>query len=249
MIDTLNTRPIRVREFWPVNGQNAYNTDLKLAAVAGTNAVGETSGTLRTAGASAQEVPGATDATDKNARQRAIGNGNPRLVAIDTLFMSGLLVTAANDGIEFFKLIPYELDRSFLVGVRPIWTHNTLAAITGRSVTWAAKHKVYTPAAASTKGKVGTLAAAATALDTTIGSQAVAAVTTLTLMRGNRGIIKAAKLGKLDWGWTWQVLATAITGFAGGEYVYLLGLEVDYVPRRVTGRRATRDPDETILGL
>lgn len=241
-VDNAAAPPLRKRVFWPVTGLPGYSIDLLVAggaAAAGTDALSVKSSVLSKEAASNANMVGAIAGTDRNARARAIGNGNPAIVPINSLNMQGLLVTTANDGVEWSGMIPYDLDRTFKVGLRPIWTHATLGATTGRSVTWLATHGSIASGSA--------LAAGGTALDTVIGSHAVSAVTANTLMRGNRGIINANTFAASKYFWSFKLLASALTGFAGGEYIYLLGVEVDYMPRRLQGRRALKDADLEIL--
>lgn len=189
--------------------------------------VGKTAATNR-------EAVGASSATDKNIRFKARANGTPRICDVAALNWSGLLVTTANDGVEFYMPPPPDLDRFQPIGVRCLWTSEA-AAVGARDITWAVKYKVFT------QGTV--LAAPATALDTTITAQAPTG-TSKAFEVGNRGIINAKSIAASTRMLGWQILMSAFNG-AFTENKYLLGLELDYTRRLWAtgpgkGRRATR---------
>lgn len=237
-IDTGSSKFARKRVFYPVQRLNSFNVDLLMtASQAAGDALQHKTGVLgTTAAVGNQQMTGATAATDKNARLRAIGNGNPRVVPVSSLNVNGLLLTTAADGIEFCEPIPTDLDVTKPVGVNAVWTSEA-AAVGARTITFTALYKTIADQVA--------LATAATALDTVIAAQAPKG-TSLAVQRGNRGVIAASKIGKTDFLWIWKVTMSAFDA-SFTENKYLLGLEVDYMPRPLYGRRQRRD--RVISGL
>lgn len=240
-IDNYNVRAIRKRVYIPVTSMDGYSIDiLTIGAQAAGSALQkiEATGIMGTQAAVAnQNLVGGIVGTDRNARLRGRGNGTPRICDIAGLNMSGLLLTTANDGVEFHYMIPYDLDRLKPTGLRCIWTSEA-AAVGARDITFAIKY---------TKHAVGAaLAVGGTALDTTIAVQAPAGVTK-TIERTARGIINANKFAKTDYLCSFLVQMTAFNG-AFTENKYLLGVELDYMPRRFIGRRARNDEAVQDLG-
>lgn len=222
---------LRKRIYMPVTGFPGYNVN---ALVTGGQAAGvalqidvdTAAAVLGKTAATSRNLIGATAATDKNLRMQAIGNGTPRLVAVGgaTVDVQGLLLAVADDGVEYFGMIPYDIDISKEIGVRCWWTHEA-AAVGARTITFRVQY-----------GKVGanaTIPVVTTAMDTLITAQAPVG-TANTLQRGNRGIIAKDKLAKADFFWGFEVLMTAFDA-AFTEAKYLLGLEIDYMPRMTYG--------------
>lgn len=229
-IDNADLDLLRKREYIPVTEMNAYSVDLLLTGgQAAGEALQQLAGVVGKTAATNVDASGASAAVDKNARLRSIGDGNPRIVPIGSLQMSGLLVAAANDGVRFCRKIPYDLDRHEEVGVRCWWTSAAVAVET-RTLTWRVRY------GSQVAGAV--LAAPATALGTPIAAQAPTGVG-LAVERGNRGIIPARTFVAETVFWAFEVLMTAFAA-AFTEYKFLLGLEIDYMPRLTVGRKVLR---------
>lgn len=231
---------LRKRLYLPVTGFPGYSVDI---LVTGGQAAGDALQILPTGSdptvigkttATSRQAVGAVAGTDRNARLRAIGNANPRLVPVvgANIDVQGLLLAAANDGVEFFGMIPYDVDITKPIGLRCWWTSEA-AAVATRTITFRIRY-----------GKVGAgaaIPAVTTALDTVITAQAPTG-TAAALERGNRGVIDANKFVETDFFWGFEILMTAFDA-AFTENKYLLGLEVDYVPRKTAGPGRAQDVD------
>jgi hypothetical protein len=158
-------------------------------------------------------------------------DGGASLAVVGALTWKGALLATAADGVQFGGAIPYDLDRTKPVGVRAQWAHQA-AAVGARTITFTALYKTYGPGAA--------MAAAATALDTVIAAQAPTAGATAVFQYGTRGIIAAGKVQPTDLFWAFRVTMSAFNA-AFTENKYLLGLELDYMPRFAMGPRAQYD--------
>lgn len=222
---------LRKRIYLPVTGFPGYNVD---ALITGGQAAGtavqiipdSAAAVIGKTTATNFNAAGATAAADQNIRQRAIANGQPRLVAVASasVDVQGLLLAAANNGVEYFGMIPFDLDPSKEIGLRCWWSHGA-AAVTTRTITFRVQY-----------GKVGanaTIPAVTTALNTLITAQAPVGVVA-TLQRGNRGIINADQVVSTDFFWGFEVVMSAFDA-AFTEAKYLLGLEIDYMPRKTYG--------------
>lgn len=218
---------LRKRIYLPVTGFPGYSVDILITGgQAAGDALQQLAGVIgKTVAANVQAV-GAVAGTDRNARLRAIGNGTPRVVPVvgAAIDVQALLLAVADDGVEYFGMVPWDVDITKEIGLRAWWTSEA-AAVGARDITFRVQY-----------GKVGAngvIPAVTTALDTLVTAQAPFG-TSLTLQRGNRGVIKANKLVKTDFFWGFEVLMTAFNA-AFAENKYLLGLEIDYVPRKTQG--------------
>lgn len=226
-IDTRQARALRRRIFYPIQRLNSFGIDiLSTGSQGAANALQVNTAVMGTTAAGNANMLNATAATDKNARLRGLANGTPRIVPITGLNMNGLLMVAANDGIEFCEPIPQDLDVTKKVGFSVVWTSEA-AAVGARTITFLAKY--------STFGDQVALAQAATALDTVIAAQAPKG-TSLALQRGLRGLINANKINKTDFMWSWLVTMSAFDA-SFTENKYVLGFEIDYMSRPFYGRR------------
>lgn len=222
------------RLFFPVTGFNGYSIDILAGATGTGNALADSTGTLvaTSIATSADNLIGATAATDKNARQRAIGNGNPRLVPITGLNMQALLCVNAGDGVLFHGMIPDAIDSQQPIQFVPWWTSEA-AAVSTRTITWAVTYGLWAP-------NSGVLVDPTTALDTPVSAQAPAG-TSLTIQRATPGVtqgqISQATIKAVNNSvayWAVKVLMSAFNG-AFTENKYLLGLEITYMPNRTIG--------------
>lgn len=229
---------LRKRIYIPVTGFGGYNINflisggvadaagrhILLTTDAGTSGFGKTDATDRNA-------IGATAATDRGIRQQSIGNGVVRLAAIPgNVDHQGLLCVLAADGVEYFGMIPYDIDVSKPVGFR-VWWSSAAAAVGNRTITWGVKRGLTKASAAP--------AVVTTALDTTITAQAPVG-TANALQRGNRGIMSADTILRDHFFWGFEVLMAAFhADFT--EDKFMLGLEIDYAVRATFGTGKLRD--------
>ena len=170
----------------------------------------------------------------------SLGAGVPTLSEISTLNISGLEINAASDAIDHLDLVtPTLADLSEPIGVTVLWAHATGCALTD-SITWRVRYSQADPGE--------TLTAAATVLSTAIAAQLPVSTSGPKIKRSSRGIINAntfdatARRGSL----TWNIDVSATSGFtlsAGSSEVWLLGLEIDYIPK------ATADLIERVNAL
>lgn len=249
-IDNRNTRPLRKRIYLPVTGFNGYSIDLITAgsaAAASTDALSikASPAVINKEESTARIALGGTTAVNNNIQMRGIGNGTPRLADVQALNMTGLIVASDSDGVEMCGMIPSDLDYTRTLGCRVVWASNA-AAVGSRTLLFEAKYKKYTLGAAAAASNAGALAVAATALNTILVAQAPTG-SVKTIERTARGIINANTFTKLDYFWSWLLIAKTITSFT--ESKWILGMELDYVPRIFAGRRAALDGDtDDILG-
>lgn len=224
---------LRKRIYLPVTGFPGYNINTLIVggqADAGATLklqidVDTAAGIIGKTAATNRAITGATAATDKNSRMQAIGNGLPRLCAIPgNVDCQGLLCVLAADGVEYFGMIPYDLDPSKEVGFR-VWWSSAAAAVGARTITWGVKRGL-------TKANA-IPAVVTTALDTTITAQAPTGTANV-LQRGNRGIMSANTVLLDHFFWGFEILMAAFDA-AFTEDKFMLGLEIDYMPRKTEG--------------
>ncbi len=234
---------LRKRIFLPVTGFPGYQVDIlatggQAAGVALQITPDSAAAVIGKTTATSFNALGATAAIDQNARLRAIANGNPRVVQVVGLNLAALLLVNANDGVLYTGMVPYDIDPSKELGVRPIWISNA-AAVGARSITFAATYGfgTITPATTSNAPSAGSaLADPATVLDTTITVDTPVG-TNLAFQRGPRGVVNATTLlllGPNIFWWSWKILMTAFNA-AFVENKYLLGIEIDYNLRKTFG--------------
>ena len=167
----------------------------------------------------------------------SLGAGARIVRAVEALGMTGMLMTTAADEVSHFMMMPYDLDNTQTVGVRVWWT-SAAAAVGLRTITWQVRFLAINAGTTA-------LVAPATALNTTIAAQAPAGTTSV-IERTGRGIINADTFADTVEAVALRVDMSAFDA-AFVENKYLLGLELDYWPRRCnTPVGVGRTPDDII---
>lgn len=154
-----------------------------------------------------------------------------KLTTVSGTKYTGLQVSVTpTDGADWVSEIPYDLDPTHEIGLTVLWTKGQTGATHLTSATWAVLYKAF---------KTGTqLITAATALTTAITAQTVTNTDDMLLYRSPRGIISptdiATNIAQTAWLWSFRVQLAQATG-QNTDLIWMLGLEVDYMPRRTYG--------------
>ena len=149
------------------------------------------------------------------------GVGTPPMMYQGTSLISGFSMEAAAE-VDYYGMIPSDLDIRQPIGVRVVYTHGSATATD--TVTWIVLRSIGY-ADDNTAMVIG-----ATALDTTVAAQTLTGAVARELKRTARGVINANTFTQDDYFWAFNTELDA-TDVATTEGVYFLGLEVDYVPR------------------
>lgn len=200
-----------------VVGGQAAGTALQFTPDTDAGVFGKTAATTRT-------IPGRTFGINL----ASLGAGARIIREIEALAMTGMLMTTAADDVQHVMKIPYDVDRNHTIGVRVHWT-SAAAAVGARTITWRVR---YLQATAGTTA----LILPATVLDTVIAAQAPAGTNSV-IERTGRGVIAVATLTAARTHIAWRIDMSAFDA-AFTENKYLLGLEIDYVPRKTQSRYA-----------
>lgn len=150
-----------------------------------------------------------------------ISAGNPVFQEIGTLGLSGVQINEAGDAVNCWGMIPYDLDIKKKVRVR-VWLTSSGGA-DAETIT-----VLYTKLGAG-----DTLIEPATALST-----AIAAYTFTgggVLEKTDWGVINKSTFGADDFFWGFNIASTMTN--ASADEISLLGLEVEYTPRKTAGPR------------
>ena len=197
-----------------VSGGQTYTALLQISPDSALAQLGKTTTTSYT-------IPGRTFGINL----ASLGTGARIVREIEALAMTGMLMTTDGDDVQHVMMLPSDLDRNHTMGVRVHWT-SAAAAVGSRALLWRVR---FLPVTAGTTA----LILPATALDTAIAAQAPAGTSSV-IERTGRGIINASTLAAARTHIAWRVEAQTITSFT--ENKYLLGLEIDYVPRMTQTR-------------
>jgi hypothetical protein len=150
-----------------------------------------------------------------------VGVGAPVQQEISTFGLVGLLVDTAGDEVNHLMQLPYDLDPRYNIYTRVHFT--TGSATAADTIEWLVRYLAITP-------NVTTLVDPATAEDTDIASMTVTG-TAYSYQVSSWGVIKGGTLPKTTEAIAWEV---ELQAFAAGltEDKFVLGLEVQYTPRR-----------------
>lgn len=142
---------------------------------------------------------------------------------VSTFGITGVTMTTATDRLNHLMKLPWDLDPKKNIYISCDWCANTTS--TSEAVTWLVTYRAM-------QANVTALAAAATALDTDIASDAHPVATAYTYAQSPEGIIKAGTLTPATDGIIWRVEMN--TENLSGSVIFL-GLNVRYSPRRMRG--------------
>lgn len=154
-----------------------------------------------------------------------------------TATMFGLLVTSTGDGVDFYRMIPYDLDPNKNIGITAIWTKDGAGVTQTTSLQWAVQYQILNipQIGASAGGFGGTLTTPSTVLNTVIAAQKVTATDSMILYASPRGIITPTAVTSTNGWWALRCVLASVTPSAPSSANYLLGLVVDYNVRKTTG--------------
>lgn len=164
------------------------------------------------------------------------GAGLPALIAIGTTGLTGLLMRAAGDDIRHAMPIPADLDRYNPVRMR-VWWSSEAAAVGARTIDWKVLYKALT-SETSALAAGDTALSTAIARDTPVGTAKVVQKTAWGVL--NRNTITTAQ--------DMLSLIVEMDAFNAAfvENKYLLGLELEYSPKGVSGATRPRLEAEAV---
>ena len=155
--------------------------------------------------------------------------GAPVVQEISTFGVGAVMMDTAADELNTFMRLPYDMDLSKRIYARVHWTSGS--ADVADTVTWKVWYRALTPnvTAIAAAGATG-----GTALSQAVLIQTVPAATALIWCTTTEGYIDAGTLSARVEALIWSVEMDA---FAAGlaEDKFLLGLELRYTPRRLSG--------------
>ena len=142
---------------------------------------------------------------------------------VSTFGITGVTMTTGTDRLNHLMKLPWDLDPGKNIYISCDWCANTTS--TSEAVTWLVTYRAM-------QANVTALAAATTALDKVIGSDAHPAATAYTYAQSPEGILKGGTLSRATDGIIWRVEMN--TEDLSGSVIFL-GLNIRYSPRRLRG--------------
>lgn len=155
----------------------------------------------------------------------SVDDGAPVGGEVNSLGFTGVLMDTAGDSISHCMRVPRTWDLSKKLGFRAYWTSGSVTA--ADTVTWAVTYKTVAEDAA--------LEAASVALSTVVAEDTVGGAIAYALKITSRGVLNGGSIASAA---KFLVLNAEMNAFAVGltEDKFLLGIEIDFMPRLTDGR-------------
>lgn len=155
-----------------------------------------------------------------NTGTAALGGGvaGVALENINSTNQLGLKMSTNGNAVYHDWLVPADLDQAYPVNIRVNWTTESTTLTDG--ALWTITRK------AMTRNTTALSATISTALDTTIPADVVPVATAYAMATTNKGVINAGSLTAGEH----QLLKIVMTTKTGATNIWLLGVEIEYVP-------------------
>ena len=155
-----------------------------------------------------------------NTGSAAIGGGVAGVVLenVNSTNQLGLKMSTNGNAIYHDWLVPSDLDQAYPVNIRVNWTTESTTLTDG--ALWTITRK------AMTRNSTALSATISTALDTVLVADVVPVATAYALATTNKGVIAANSLTAGEH----QLLKIVMTTKTGATNIWLLGVEIEYVP-------------------
>lgn len=155
-----------------------------------------------------------------NTGSAALGGGvaGVALENVDSTNQLGLKMSTNGNAVYHDWLVPADLDQAYPVNIRLNWTTESTTLTDGALFTVTRK--------AMTRNTTALSATVSTALDTAIAADVVPVATAYALITTNKGVISANSLTAGEH----QLLKIVMTTKTGATNIWLLGVEIEYVP-------------------
>ena len=155
-----------------------------------------------------------------NASTSVLGGGvaGVSLENINSTNQLGLKMSTNGNAVYHDWLVPSDLDQAYPVNIRVNWTTESTTLTDG--ALWTITRK------AMTRNSTALSATISTALDTVLVADVVPVATAYALATTNKGVIAANSLTAGEH----QLLKIVMTTKTGATNIWLLGVEIEYVP-------------------